>query len=92
MVCTKVELTYHTGAGYEHPKGHHLYEALLRAIDHIKETYAITDVDEIKRLTESEYGIKIEALGYLRNPSSYYTYRISFRDEQHYLWFMLRWS
>jgi hypothetical protein len=43
-------------------------------------------------LTESEYGIKIEALGYLRNPSGDYTYRISFRDEQHYLWFMLRWS
>lgn len=92
MVRIEVELTYHTGAGYEHPKGHHLYEAMLRAIEHVGKTHAITDQLTLKSLTESEYGIKIDALGYLRKPSSDYTYRISFRDEQHYLWFMLRWS
>lgn len=91
MVRTEVELTYHKEIAYE-GSNHPLYGAMKQAIDHIKETYAITDVDEIKRLTESEYGIKIEALGYLRNPSGYYTYRISFRDERHYLWFMLRWA
>ena len=87
-----MELTYHKEIAYEGSKDHLVYGAVKRAIDHIKETYAITDVDEIKRLTESEYGIKIDALGYLRNPSGYYTYRVSFRDERHYLWFILRWS
>ena len=86
-----MELTYHKEIAYEGSKKHHLYEAVKRAINHIKETYDITDVDELKRLTEAEYDIKIRALGYLRNSSGYYTYRVSFKDERHYLWFMLRW-
>ena len=92
MVRTEVELTYHTGAGYEHPKGHHLFTAMLRAMEHVENIYAVTDKFELKALTEFEYGIKIDSLGYLCNPSGDYTYRISFRDERHYLWFMLRWT
>jgi len=87
-----VELNYHKGAGYEHPKGHHLFTAMLRAIEHVENIYAVTDKFELKALTEFEYGIKIDSLGYLCNPSGDYTYRISFRDERHYLWFMLRWA
>jgi len=87
-----VELTYHKEIAYEGSKDHPLYGAVNRAIDHVRKIHAVTDQLRLKSLTESEYGIKIDALGYLRNPSGYYTYRVSFRDERHYLWFMLRWS
>ena len=85
MVCTDLGLAYQVDVAYGRP----LYRALVRAVDHVSKIYTTTTQDELKSLTESHYGIEIATLGYINGN---YTYRISFSNEQDYVWFMLRWS
>lgn len=87
-----MDLTYHKVISQEGPDSHPLYSALKRSIKWVGEQHQTTRLMDLKYLTEEEFGIRIMAIGYLTNTSGNYRYRVSFRDERHYTWFMLRWS
>ena len=92
MVRTDLELTYHLVISQEGPDAHPLYSAIKHSIEWIGKKHQVTSPMDLKYLIEEEFGIKIGAVEYLTNTSGNYRYRISFRDERHYTWFMLRWS
>ena len=84
-------MNYHLVISHEGPDAHPLYDALKRSIKWLSERHQTTRLIDLKYLTEEEFGIRIEAIGYLTNTSGNYRYRVSFRDEQHYTWFLLKW-
>ena len=92
MVRTDLELTYDLVISQEGPDAHPLYNAVKHSIEWVGKKHQVTSPMDLKYLTEEEFGIKIGAVEYLRNTSGNYRYRVSFRDEQHYTWFILRWS
>lgn len=84
-------MNYHRVISHEGPDAHPLYDALKRSIKWVGERHQNTSPMELKYLTEEEFNIRIEAIGYLTTTSGNYRYRVSFRDEQHYTWFLLKW-
>jgi hypothetical protein len=84
-----MELTYHKIVSYEGPNSHPLYNALKRSIEHIQSLHTGCTGIELKSLTEQAFDIKVE---YLAHDGRLHRYKVSFRDESYYNWFMLRWA